>query len=37
VVRVPLGVRENSIGNGGTHAKKKEVKIKHKKIYEVLV
>jgi hypothetical protein len=39
VVRVPLGVRENNIGNGGKHQKKKRrVKIKtQKQIYEVLV
>jgi hypothetical protein len=37
VVRVPLGVRENNIGNGGKH-KKKGVKIKRQKqSYEVLV
>jgi hypothetical protein len=38
VVRVPLGVRENNIGNGGKHTKKKGVKIKiQKQSYEVLV
>jgi hypothetical protein len=38
VVRVPLGVRENNIRNGGKHQKKKRVKIKaQKQSYEVLV
>jgi hypothetical protein len=33
-----LGVRENNIGNGGKHQKKKEVKIEtQKQSYEVLV
>jgi hypothetical protein len=37
VVRVHLGVRENNIGNGGKH-KKKRVKIKkQKQSYKVLV
>jgi hypothetical protein len=37
VVRVPLGVRENNIGNGRKH-KKKDVKIKtQKQSYELLV
>jgi hypothetical protein len=31
VVRVPLGVRENNIGNGGKHTKKKGFKIKTQK------
>jgi hypothetical protein len=36
VVRIPLGVSENNIGNGGKH-KKNGVKIKTKQSYEVSV
>jgi hypothetical protein len=36
VVRVTLGVRENNIGNGGKHQKKRELKTQ-KESYEVLL
>jgi hypothetical protein len=30
VVRIPMGVRKNNIGNGGKNTKKKELELKHK-------
>jgi hypothetical protein len=39
VVRVPVGgIRENNIGNGGKHKKKRGVKIKtQEQSYEILI
>jgi hypothetical protein len=38
VVRVPLELRENNIGNGGKHTQKLGVQIKtQKQSYEILV